>query len=391
MTRTCFNAGYGLTTILGVFAMLTPMAAMSDADALARRFLDREIAADNMPGMQYLFLSTDAVLFSHHGGMENLPRRAPVTDRTTFNAYSVTKTFTAAAILQLAEQGKLDLDQPVAQYLDRFPYSSGPTVRETLSHTAGFPNPIPISWVHLADEHPAFDNRRFVNEILDKHASLKSGPGESFAYSNIGYLLLGELIEKVTGQRYPDYVEQQLLRPLSLSNGETLEFTIQQPAQHASGYLERWSLLNAVLGFFIDRDRYIDARSGRWVQLRHHYVNGAAYGGLIGNARGFTRYLQALLAGNHYLSPQNRALLFAPAHTRNGDQLPSSLGWFIGKLNGETYYTHAGGGAGYYCELRLYPRIGRASVVMMNRTSVRDERYLDRIDRFFVPNPGEPR
>jgi CubicO group peptidase (beta-lactamase class C family) len=356
------------------------------ADMEARRFLDREIAAQRTPGIQYLFLTADAVLFAYNAGMANLPHGVPVADRTTFNVYSVTKTLTAAAILQLAGQGKIGLDQPIARYLDRWPYDQRPTVRQTLSHTGGFPNPIPISWVHLIDEHPAFDKTRFVHGILDKYPRLRTAPGQSFAYSNIGYLLLGEAIATSSGLPYTEYVERHLIRPLSLSNGEVMAFSIDQPAMHARGYLVRWSPMNLALGFFIDRKRYVDARSGRWIQLRHHYVNGAAYGGLIGNTRGLSRYLQALLASDNYLSPQTRALLFSPAHTRDGHALARSLGWFTGRLGDEPYFAHAGGGAGYYCELRLYPRSARASVVTMNRAALRDERYLDRVDRFFLAN-----
>ncbi len=142
--------------------------------------------------------------------------------------------------------------------------------------------------------------------------------------------------------------------------------------------------MNAVLGFFIDRDRFLDTHSGRWLQFRNFYANGAAYGGLIGNARGFARYLQALLAPNGYLTPATRALLFAPAHTREGAALPRSPGWAIGTLQGETYYAHSGGAAGYYCEIRLYPRINRASVVTLDRTAIRSQHPLDRIDAGFL-------
>ena len=359
-----------------------------DDEMKVQTYLDRLIAQGRSPGVQYLFLSADAVLYSCNGGMANLPERVPVSDRTTFNGYSVTKTFTAAAVLQLVEQGKLGLDRPIAQYLDRFPFPKSPTVRETLSHTGGFPNPNPMSWVHLADEHAAFDKAQFVHEVLRSHDRLKSEPGHAYAYSNVGYLLLGEVVEKVSGQAYTEYVEQHLIRPLRLRDGETLEFALTLPQAHAHGYIERWSLLNLVLGFFIDRDRYIDARSGRWVQLRNLYVNGAAYGGLIGNARGFARYLQALLGRDDYLSPQNRALLFTPARGPGGTELARSVGWFVGNLTGETYYAHPGGAAGYYCEMRIYPRIGRASVVMFNRTGVRDERLLDRIDGFLLAAKG---
>ena len=362
---------------------------MSDAEAQARRYLDRLIEDGATPGLQYLFLADAAELYSYNGGMANLVKREPVTHLTTFNAYSVTKTFTAAAIVQLAEQGKVGLDRPIAQYLDQFPYDKSPTIRETLTHTGGFPNPNPMPWVHLAGEHAAFDKAQFVGEVLRSHNRLKSEPGRTYAYSNVGYLLLGEVIEKVSGQAFTEYVEQHLIRPLRLRDGETLAFAITRPQDHARGYLERWGLLNLALGFFIDRDRHIDARSGRWVQLRNLYVNGAAYGGLMGNARGFARYMQALLGRDDYLSPAIRALLLTPAHGPRAMELPRSVGWFFGNLKGENYYTHAGGAAGYYCEIRIYPRIGRASVVMFNRTGIRDERILDRIDGYFVTGSGE--
>jgi D-alanyl-D-alanine carboxypeptidase len=342
------------------------------------------IGEGRTPGLQYLFLSANEVLFSYSGGKANLIDGHPVTERTTFNAYSVTKIFTAAAILRMAEQNRLGLDEPIAQYLNHFPYAQSPTVRETLSHTGGFPNPIPLAWVHLAEEHATFDTAGFVIGVLARNTKLKSTPGQTYAYSNIGYLLLGEVIEKVTGQPYAEFIEQTLIRPLRLSEGETLAFNIKHQDMHAHGYLKRWSFMNAALGHFIDRDRYIDARTGRWVQFRNHYVNGTAYGGLIGSGRGFARYLQALLDKSNYLTEPTRSLLFAPARTRDGSLLPRTLGWFTGRLNGEAYYTHAGGGAGYYCEIRLYPNLGRASVIMLNRTGIRDERILDRIDAFFL-------
>jgi D-alanyl-D-alanine carboxypeptidase len=73
---------------------------------------------------------------------------------------------------------------------------------------------------------------------------------------------------------------------------------------------------------------------------------------------------------------------------RGGIDLSRSAGWFVGNLNGETYYAHAGGAAGYYCEIRIYPRIARANVVMFNRTRIRDGRILDRIDSFFIFHPS---
>ena len=356
------------------------IAVMSDSEPLAsatKRLLDAMIADRATPGLQYAFVSADAVLFCHYGGSADLRAHRATTEHTTFNAYSVTKTFTAAATLRLAEQHGLDLDRPMANHLERWPAIGKATIRQTLLHTGGFANPNPLRWVHRVDDGDAFDRARFVEDVLRAHGCPVSTPGTRCVYSNIGYLVLGELIEHVSGQPYVDYVQQHLLQPLGLRDGETLGFDIPHSGDHARGTLRRLGALDLVLGFFIDRDRLVEGNAGRWVQFRNLNVNGEAYGGLIGNVPGFVRYLQALLSGG-FPSRATRALLFA-AESAPGPA--RSLGWFMGRLGSEPWFAHAGGGPGYYCEARVYPRVGRASVVMLNRTGLRDVRMLDRLDR----------
>lgn len=354
--------------------------ANSEPSAIAlatKRLLDAMIADRATPGLQYAFVSADAVLFSHHGGSADLRAHRAVTEYTTFNAYSVTKTFTAAAILRLAEEGSLELDRPIAMYLERWPEIGKATIRQALLHTGGLANPNPLRWVHLVEEQAAFDCTRFVEEVMRAHGRPVSKPGARYVYSNIGYLVLGELIEKVSGKSCAEYVQRHLLRPLGLRDGESLAFDIRRPQDHAHGTLQRLGLLNLVLGFFIDRNRFVEGNAGRWVQFRKLNVDGDAYGGLIGNAPGFARYLQALLSGD-FPSPATRAMLFTAASAPGPAR---SLGWFMGRLDDEPWFAHAGGGAGYYCEVRVYPRVGRASVVMLNRTGIRDAHILDRLDR----------
>jgi CubicO group peptidase (beta-lactamase class C family) len=346
-----------------------------------RQLLDALVADGDTPGFQYVFASAKELLLAHQGGLANPRAHRPVEVDTTFNAYSVTKTLTTAAVLQLVEQGRVVLDHPIAQYCDHWPQSGAATVRQTLLHTAGFANPNPLAWVHLDHEHAAFGRRQFVDELLRTHGRPISHPGVRYAYSNIGYLLLGELIESVSGQLYSQYVAEHLILPLRLGDGEILAFDIPQPAAHACGTLRRFGWLNTVLGFMIDRDRLVDGTAGRWVQFRNHHVNGDAYGGLIANAHGLARYAQALLSRDDVLSPTSRALLFT---TQPGPGPARSLGWFTGALGDEPWYAHPGGGAGYYSEVRVYPRLRCVSVVMFNRTGIRDEHVLDRLDHFLV-------
>ena len=364
-------------------AKIEPMIlrATSSPEQLTRQVLDALVDSGKTPGFQYVFTSADEMLLAHHGGLANPQAQRQVRLDTTFNSYSVTKTLTAASVLKLVDQGLVDLDRPIAQYCDHWPQSGTATVRQALLHTAGFANPNPLAWVHLDREPFAFDRRRFVDDLLRAHSRPISKPGTRYAYSNIGYLLLGELIDRVSGQRYVQYVTEHLIAPLRLDNGATLAFDIPKPAIHARGTLKRFGWFNAVLGCLIDRDRLVDTTAGRWVQFRNHHVNGDAYGGLIGNAHGLARYAQALLAGDKLISPISRDLLFT---TQPAPGPARSLAWFAGRLDDEPWYAHAGGGAGYYSEIRVYPRIDRASVVMFNRTGIRDEHALDRLDRCLV-------
>ncbi len=123
---------------------------------------------------------------------------------------------------------------------------------------------------------------------------------------------------------------------------------------------------------------------GKWKPFNPFYVNGVSYGGLIGTPRSFARYIQQLLNPNGLLLADHyRKMLFIENHTQNGRPTGMCLSWFKGKLNGQNYYMHAGGGGGYYCELRIYPDSGVGSVIFFNRSGMSDERFLDKVDRFY--------
>ena len=345
----------------------------------------RELERIRSPGYQYSWLSAEATLELIVGGRARLPDE-PMTASATLNAYSIMKTLTAAAVVELAAQNLIDLDAPLAALLDfPLPYREQPTVRQTLAHLGGFPNPLPLSWVHLAVEHASFDRTAFIEHVVRMNPQLKTAPGRALTYSNLGYLLLGAAIERVTHERYEAFVEHHLIRPLALAGDAVLGFEIPTPARHAAGHVRRWGILDLALGSFLQRRKFVTRSVGRWVEIRHHYANGAAYGGLIANAAGLGRYLQALLKPSDWLRPAAYELLFAPVRLATGVALGRSLGWFRGTLGRHGYFAHAGGGAGYYCEARLYPDLARASLVMLNRAGVSDTRLLDSLDRYLLP------
>jgi D-alanyl-D-alanine carboxypeptidase len=345
--------------------------------------LHEQVAAGRTPAVQYRFVGPDSVLYRHDEGLADVVRGIPVSSMTAYSGFSVTKTFTAVAVLQLAERGLLDLDRPAAEYLPDFPYSHEILVRHMLAHASGIPNPIPLSWTHLEEEHGSFDRDEFFRAVFARYARVKASPNARFGYSNLGYVLLGQIIEKVAGVSYEQYVTENILVPVGLSPAD-LGF-VYQHANQATGYHKRSSFSYLVLGFFLRKSRYMDPGAHGWRAFRPFYVNGAAYGGLIGTADGFARYVQALLdPASVLLTEESRHLLFAENLLSGGKASGMALSWFKGELDGYAYVAHPGGGGGYYAEIRLYPELQRGSVILFNRSGLSDERFLDRVDHYLI-------
>ncbi len=299
-------------------------------------FLAQQIQAHKTPSAQYLLFDKDRIIHAFRDGFADIGKGKKVTAKTTYNLYSITKTFTALAILQLAERKKVDLDAPAKKYLSTFPYSSQITVRQLLSHSAGIANPIPLNWFHLAEAHQTFDRAVFFKKIFAANKHIKSKPNQRYAYSNLGYVLLGELIEAISGNRYEDYIHQNILHPLGIEESK-MGFTIAAPHQHAKGYHQKCCLSGLVLGFMLDKSTWANRVEKGWNAFHHIYVNGAAYGGLIGNASSLVTYLQELLKPNCLLiSDQYKRQLFSENFTTQRKATGMCLSWFTGKLNGTT-------------------------------------------------------
>jgi CubicO group peptidase (beta-lactamase class C family) len=337
------------------------------------------------PGIQYVVVTATGVLFEYAGGWADIRREMPVDAATTLMAYSMSKTITAVAALQLVEAGKVGLDDPVDQYLDSFPYGSKVTVRQLISHTSGIPNPIPLRWVHPEARHRSFDENAALAAVLRDRPRLSFEPGTKYAYSNIGYWLLGKVVERASGETFSAYVGEHILRPLAIAPQE-LAYAVADPVHHATGYLEKYSLMNLAKGFLIDRE-LIGEYSGRWLEIRSHYLNGPAFGGLVGTARGFGKFLQDQLRERSVLfNDTTRHLLYALQPTARGTPIAMTLGWHIGDLDGRRFFYKEGGGGGFHCMMRVYPD-GIGTVVMTNATGFDVRRLLDTVDASFVASP----
>ncbi len=341
-----------------------------------------EFSKPDDPGLQYIVVDKDTVIYEYSPGLSDVKNKTSLSINNTMAAFSMTKTLTAIAVLQLVEQEQVQLDDKVSCFIEH-PYNSDITVRQLISHTSGIPNPIPLRWVHLADAQDSFNEQVALTEVLIDNPKLKSPPDTKYKYSNIGYWLLGKVIESASGKSYSEYVTENIFVPLELTP-EEIGFQVSNEDNHAKGYLKKWSFMNFIGRFMMDKNMFGENEDG-WIHMENFYLNGPAFGGAMGSAKAFSRILQDLLSENSkILGSSTKQLLYEQQKLRSGEKVDMTLGWHIRKLNDITYYYKEGGGAGFCCEMRIYPEKGIASVLMLNRTSFNFKKDLSKLDECFV-------
>jgi CubicO group peptidase (beta-lactamase class C family) len=228
-------------------------------------------AAEHLPGLAYGVILDGKLVHARALGFANVERQIPVTASTEFRIASMSKSFVAMATLKLRDQGKLRLDDPVANYLPelqrvQLPTTDSPllTIRHLLTMTTGLPEDNP--W---GDRQMALSNAR-LEQLVGAGLSFSNAPGQAFEYSNLGFILLGKVVTKVAGVRFQDYVTRAILLPLGMTNTRW-DYTQAAPGKLAQGY--RW-----------DRDHWE-------TEPILPDGDGAAMGGLLTTMEDFARYV----------------------------------------------------------------------------------------------------
>jgi CubicO group peptidase (beta-lactamase class C family) len=296
----------------------------------------REVATElagrqRPPGLSVAVLGRREEPRSDGFGVADVETQQPASAETVYLWFSMTKLVTATAVVQLAERGRLGLDDPVGAYVSRFPSGDRGrrvTIRHLLSHSAGLANPIPVGWVRPAGM-PAVDLHEFTSLVLAKHSRLRSEPGARASYSNLGYLVLGEVIEAASGVSYADYVRSNILAPLGMSSSDFV-YRAEMNARAATGYHPRYSAATPLLRWMVPSGIF-DHRVGRLWAFSRFCVQGAPYGGLIGPVEDAAKFLRLHLDAGEascptVLSSEGVAVMQRP--TAHGRKLDVALGWF---------------------------------------------------------------
>lgn len=326
------------------------------ADALDRRltpFVEQMMTLTRIPGMAVGVVADGATVYARGFGVASLDDRRPVTAETLFHMASVTKPFVAAAVMQLAEEGIIALDDPVVRRLPYFAMAderaSQITIQQMLSHTAGMPDEEDYGWDRPEYEDGALE--RYVRSLVERE--LDNAPGERFAYSNIAYEVLGDLVAKVRGMTFEAAIDAYILRPLGMTNSTLLQRETD---------LELFSR-----GHVLGANGEVEVSTVAPYNRAH-----APSSTLRSNVTDMCRWAQANLNGgeldgSRILSQESLAKMWQPgplvdpeSHTRVG------LSWFIDAYRGRKTIKHDGEDTGFLSQLILVPEAGLAMVAMAN-------------------------
>jgi len=337
--------GKAAMAVFAAFSVLwaAPAAAApipADFAARADAYLESAFPADS-PGAAVIVTQNGRTVYARGRGLADVEAGRPIGPDTVFRLASITKQFTAAVILQLADEGRLSLDDPLSRFLPDYPQpGAGATVRQLLNHTSGIQSYTGIpGWMTEANTNRAYTTEEMIAQFRDRPSL--TPPGSAWVYNNSGYLLLGAIIEAVTGMPWDQAVEARISRPLGLS---TLRSGIgeERVPEMARGY----------------------TREGREAQRIHMSVPHAA-GALIASVGDLAAWAHALHHGR-VVSAESYAAMIAPTTMPDGRRIPYGYGMGQGDVRGRPTIGHNGGIFGFSTDSLYLPEADIFVAVLAN-------------------------
>lgn len=312
---------------------------MRDVDSILAPY-----ASPDGPGASVAVVKDGRVVAERSYGLADVESRIPITDRTNFRLASLTKQFTATAVIRLVKEGKLSLDQRASDVLPELrSYAHGITIRHLLTHTSGiwaYEDFVPDTQTYQVKDRDALT-------LIGRADSLYFPPGSAFRYSNTGYALLALIVERVSGERFADFLRARIFRPLGMDSTVAYENGISTVPNRAYGYTATAS------GF------------ERTDQSNTSAVLGD--GGVYTSIHDLLAWNRALDA-HTLIDSATQSLIWTPQTLTGGGQAPYGFGWWIARDDWGTRLWHNGETRGFTNGIVKYPQRGIAVIVLTNRT-----------------------
>src|SRR5690606_20417291 len=306
----------------------------------------------------------------------DLERRTALDGDTVFYAASVSKQFTALALVQLSLQGRVDLDGDLRQWLPELPaFDATVTPRMLLEHRSGILDSLSLVRFSTGSGTAAAVSRERTLALTLAQTHTNFTPGTATTYSNGAYLLASELIERVSGERYPDYIQRHILAPLGMHDSYMLDGEPVASPRRAHGYVA----------------------DGDGFEVRDTYPRYGGSGGLMLSLNDLARYEYDIERGHRVWTPEVRALMERPGRLSDGspayredreDGVVFALGLMVGERDGRAIVEHGGGAEAFR---HMYTRVPESRLAVAAFCNRPDSDAADKVDAaislLLGPNP----
>jgi CubicO group peptidase (beta-lactamase class C family) len=320
----------------------------------------KPLVAPDAPGGAVIVIQDGKVVAKTAVGLANREDKTPNTPATNFRLASVTKQFTAMAILMLIEEGKLSYATKLGDLFPDFPaYGKDVTIRHLLSHIGGLPE--------YEDHVPSGTTKQLkdqdVMSILGNQKGLMFAPGAKYKYSNSGYAILALAVEKASGQKFADFLKKRIFSPLHMDN--TLAFEEGGPP-----------IVNRAYGY---------APSGKGFKRTDQSLTSAVLGdgGIYSSVEDMRKWDEALYAPN-LIRPETLTLAFTGAKLNDGSPVHYGFGWELETHKGLQCVHHGGSTVGFRNEIERFPAKKLTVILLCNRSDAKPKQIATKIADMFL-------
>jgi CubicO group peptidase (beta-lactamase class C family) len=346
------------TLVLLVLLIFSPANAGTATDRV-NSFVNEYLKKNQIPGCAVMVRHNGKIVLCEGYGVASVEHGVRVTPQTVFQSGSIGKQFTAMAVMMLIEEQKLALEDPISKYLDVPENWTAISVRHLLTHTSG-----------LRDYPESFSLQRdYTEDELLKMITaqpLAFAPGEKWSYSNLGYVTLGILIRKVSGEFWGDFLQQRVFGPLGMKHTRVISEADIIPNRSAGYVLKNGALKNQ-----------------QWVSPT---VNNTADGSLYFTVEDLAKWDEALET-RKLISSTSYDQIWTPVKLNNGTTARYGFGWQIAKTDsGHGVVEHGGAWQGFASYIVRYPEDRLTVAVLCNRAGASASHIAKRIAGFYVPS-----
>jgi len=320
---------------LALLAFGSPMFAADPSDDKVRavdRLFERWDRSDS-PGCSLGIIRDGRLIYEHGYGMANLEHEIPIDSSTVFRIASVSKQFTAMAVLLLQQAGALALDDDIRAYLPEMPdYGRPITIRHLMHHSSGIRDYAEVMYLlGVADEDTYVEQE--VLQLLTRQRALNFVPGERYLYSNSGYVLLGEIVERVSGQTLREFVAERIFQPLAMRDSRIRDDHHEWVAHRATGYAP------------------LDAGGFRIAESNYDLVgDGSVFTTVRDLARWDQNFYDHRIGGDDVAAAQHATLVL-----NDGRPMSYAAGLEVATYGGLRVVAHSGSWVGFKAQLMRFP------------------------------------